>query len=251
MNFPFPRSQKRARRWLSSARDPRAWQRPMISPWRDMRSPSLKPSRNPEACCVMPFLNIVFPKRYWRKEINYIQRLGVEIKTGVQVGKDISLADHPERLPGRFHRSGRPGRHEIEKERDRTFRESPMESEFLQAVNLGEKVQVGKKVAVIGGGNTAIDCARTAKRLGGEEVRIVYRRSRAEMPAAEEEIEAMEKRRGQDRLSDTCPNDSSPRDGKLSGMECIGMTLGEPDASGRRRPIPVPGSEVHRCRWIR
>ena len=113
---------------------------------------------------------------------------------------------------------------------------------FLQAVNLGTDVKVGKKVAVIGGGNTAIDWARTAKRLGGEEVRIVYRRSRAEMPAAREEIEALEKEGIKiDYL--TLPLRFLSYGGILSGMECTLMKLGELDASGRLRPIAILGSE--------
>jgi heterodisulfide reductase subunit A-like polyferredoxin len=182
------------------------------------------------------------PKETLRREIHYIQRLGVEIKTGVRVGKDISLADIRGDHQAVFIGVGAQGGMKLEGEGS----DLPGVTDgiqFLQAVNLGEKVQVGKKVAVIGGGNTAIDCARTAKRLGGEEVRIVYRRSRAEMPASEEEIRAVEKEGVKiDYL--TLPKRFFSENGKVSGMECIGMTLGEPDASGRRRPIPVPGSEV-------
>jgi heterodisulfide reductase subunit A-like polyferredoxin len=182
------------------------------------------------------------PKETLRKEINYIQRLGVEIKTGVQIGNDISLADLRKDHQVVFIGVGAQGGMKLEME----GADLPGVTDgirFLQAINLGEKVQVGKKVAIIGGGNTAIDCARTAKRLGGEDVRIVYRRSRAEMPASEEEIKAVE-REGVKIDYLTLPKRFFPENGRLSGMECIGMTLGEPDASGRRRPIPVPGSEV-------
>jgi heterodisulfide reductase subunit A-like polyferredoxin len=182
------------------------------------------------------------PKKTLDKEINYIQRLGVEIKTGVQIGKDISLADLRKDHQAVFIGVGAQGGMTLEVE----GADLPGVTDgirFLQAVNLGKKVQVGKKVAVIGGGNTAIDCARTAKRLGGEDVRIVYRRSREEMPASEEEIKAVEKEGVKiDYL--TLPKRFLSEGEKLSGMECIGMTLGDPDASGRRRPIPVPGSEV-------
>ena len=182
------------------------------------------------------------PKETLGKEINYIKKLGVEIRTGLQVGKDISLADLRKDHQAVFIGAGAQGGMRLEGEGS----DLPGVTDgikFLQAVNLGEKVQVGKKVAIIGGGNTAIDCARTAKRLGGEDVRIVYRRSRAEMPAAEEEIKAAE-REGVKIDYLTLPKRFLSENGKLSGMECIGMTLGEPDASGRRRPIPVPGSEV-------
>jgi formate dehydrogenase beta subunit len=113
---------------------------------------------------------------------------------------------------------------------------------FLRDVNLGKKIELGKRVAVIGGGNVAIDSARTALRLGATDVHIIYRRTRAEMPASPEEVEAaLEENIKIDFLTGhlkvcVCG------DNKLS-LTCNCMELGEPDASGRRRPVPVKGSE--------
>lgn len=113
---------------------------------------------------------------------------------------------------------------------------------FLREANLGKKVEVGDKVAVIGGGNVAIDAARTALRLGAKEVSILYRRTRAEMPASSEEIEAaLEENIKIDFLTAPKAAANSP-DGKVD-LTCDRMELGEPDASGRRRPIPIEGSE--------
>ena len=109
---------------------------------------------------------------------------------------------------------------------------------FLRAVNSNEAVAPGKSVAVIGGGNTAIDCARTAKRLGSENVKLIYRRTRDEMPAANEEIEALI-HEGIEIQFLTTPVRFYGENGNLAKMECIRMELGEPDASGRRRPVPV------------
>ncbi len=112
---------------------------------------------------------------------------------------------------------------------------------LLRRVALGEKVDPGDRVAVIGGGNAAIDSARTARRLGARKVTIVYRRTRAEMPASEEEIEgAIEE--GIDILYLAAPVKIGQDGGRLK-LTCIRMELGEPDASGRRRPVPVRGSE--------
>ena len=112
---------------------------------------------------------------------------------------------------------------------------------FLREVNLGKKVELGDRVAVIGGGNTAMDSARTALRLGAREVTIVYRRTRAEMPASSEEIdEAIHERIKIYFLA--APSRIVSRDGEVQ-MECIRMKLGAPDASGRRRPEPIEGSE--------
>jgi len=112
---------------------------------------------------------------------------------------------------------------------------------FLRDANQGKEVKLGNKVAVIGGGNAAIDAARTALRLGSGEVTVVYRRSREEMPANPEEIEgALEE--GVDVLFLAAPKRISESNGRLV-MECLRMELGEPDASGRRRPEPIEGGE--------
>ena len=114
--------------------------------------------------------------------------------------------------------------------------------EFLRDVTLGKRVALGDKVAVIGGGNTAMDVARTALRLGVAEVNVVYRRSKVEMPANAEEIEQAEEEGGRFQFL-TAPVKAGARDGKVASMECIKMALGEPDSSGRRRPEPISGSE--------
>jgi NADPH-dependent glutamate synthase beta subunit-like oxidoreductase len=112
---------------------------------------------------------------------------------------------------------------------------------FLKDVNLGKKVRVGGKVAIIGGGNAAIDSARTALRLSAKEVFIVYRRSRDEMPAYSEEIAEAEKEGVKIHFL-AAPIRILRKGGRAVGMECIRMELGEPDASGRKRPIPIKGS---------
>jgi len=113
---------------------------------------------------------------------------------------------------------------------------------FLRDVNMGRKITIGKHVTVIGGGNSAIDSARTALRLGADEVTILYRRSRAEMPAIDEEIIAAEAE-GIKIHYLAAPIRLTGQNGKVSAIQCIRMALGEPDQSGRRRPIPIEGSE--------
>ncbi|MGA2146868.1 MAG: NAD(P)-binding protein [Bryobacteraceae bacterium] len=181
------------------------------------------------------------PRETLRKEIGYIGKLGVEIRTGVRVGTEIPVAAIRQEYAATFIAVGAQAGMNLELE-GAGLAGVVDGIRFLQAVNVGEKVQVGKRVAVVGGGNTAIDCARTAKRLGAEEVTMVYRRSRAEMPAAKEEIEAMEQE-GIKIAWLSLPTRFLGGDGRLAAMQCIAMALGEPDASGRRRPIPVPGSE--------
>ncbi|MBM2825612.1 MAG: BzdV protein [Dehalococcoidales bacterium] len=112
---------------------------------------------------------------------------------------------------------------------------------FLRNVGLGEKVKLGDRVAVIGGGNVAIDSARTALRLGAKQVQIIYRRTRVEMPASPEEVDAALEE-GIDIVFLTAPVSINQQKGQLS-LTCNRMELGEPDASGRRRPVPVKGSE--------
>jgi heterodisulfide reductase subunit A-like polyferredoxin len=181
------------------------------------------------------------PKEVLKKEVAYIQKLGVEIRTGVQVGKDVTLEEIRRDHDALFLGVGAHGgmRLGVEGEDLPGVLEGV---QFLRAVNLGEKIKLGKKVAVVGGGNTAIDCARTAKRLGSEEVSIVYRRSRAEMPASAEEVAAAEDEGIKIEFL-TTPTRFLPQNQKLAKTECVRMELGKPDASGRPRPVPVEGSE--------
>jgi NADPH-dependent glutamate synthase beta subunit-like oxidoreductase len=116
--------------------------------------------------------------------------------------------------------------------------------EFLSRVGRGEKIPIGRMTTVIGGGNTAIDCARTLLRLGAEKVRIVYRRTRNEMPANKIEIEAAEAE-GIEMLFLCAPLSLKGNEkGVVTHLEYLKMQLGEPDASGRRKPVPVQGSET-------
>jgi NADPH-dependent glutamate synthase beta subunit-like oxidoreductase/coenzyme F420-reducing hydrogenase delta subunit/Pyruvate/2-oxoacid:ferredoxin oxidoreductase delta subunit len=115
---------------------------------------------------------------------------------------------------------------------------------FLREVNLGLKPSLGKRVAVVGGGNVAMDAARAAVRLGANKVSILYRRSRAEMPASSGEIEqALEE--GVEAMFLVAPTKVKRRNGRLS-VTCVRMELGEPDEGGRRRPVPIEGSEFNR-----
>ncbi|SDG34884.1 sulfide dehydrogenase (flavoprotein) subunit SudA [Selenomonas sp. WCT3] len=125
-------------------------------------------------------------------------------------------------------------------------------NEFLTRCNLmkaykfpeyATPIKVGKNVAVIGGGNVAMDAARTALRLGAEHVYIVYRRSEAELPARKEEVEHAKEEGIDFKLLNNPVEILGNEDGWVSGMKCIRMELGEPDDSGRRRPVPVEGSE--------
>ncbi len=174
-------------------------------------------------------------------EIEQIQALGVELRTSMAWGKDFHLADLRKKgyaaavvAIGAW--TGQAMGVEGE-DREGVWSGVAM----LERANKGEKLKLGKRVVVVGGGNTAIDCARTALRLDAEEVSIVYRRSRAEMPANPEEIHEADEE-GVKLLFLTAPVSFSGS-GKVINMHCVKMQLGTPDASGRRRPEPVPGSE--------
>ncbi|BBO78679.1 4Fe-4S ferredoxin [Desulfosarcina widdelii] len=182
------------------------------------------------------------PSEVLDRDIEIITNLGVEIKTDTPLGGDLtvdSLFDQGFKavyLALGAHKGitlGVPG------EQADGVRQGV---DFLREVNLTGKAPVGKHVAIVGGGNVAIDVARSAVRLGAETVQIVYRRTRAEMPAWEEEIQAAETE-GVSLTYLAAPQEILVTDGKVSGMRCIRMELGEPDSSGRRRPVPVPGSE--------
>jgi heterodisulfide reductase subunit A-like polyferredoxin len=181
------------------------------------------------------------PREILHQEIDYVQKLGVEIKTGVQVGKDVAIEKLKENYDAVFVAAGAHRGMKLSVEGEGI----PGAIEgvgFLRDANLGRRVNLGEQVAVIGGGNTAIDCARMARRLGARDVIIVYRRSRNEMPASGEEVAAAEEEGIRIEFL-AAPARFSADSSKLAEMECVRMKLGEPDDSGRRRPIPIKGSE--------
>ncbi|MFC1916881.1 FAD-dependent oxidoreductase [Chloroflexota bacterium] len=181
------------------------------------------------------------PNKIVDEEIGYVQELGVEIRTNTPVTSLEEIFNQG--YKGIFLAAGAPGSQKMNIPGEDT--EGVIHAlDFLKQVNSGEKVSVGERVAVIGGGNAAIDAARVMHRLGAKEVTIVYRRSRAEMPAAVEEIVAAEEEGIKLHIL-AVPVRVLSQDGRVSGIECVRMELGEPDASGRRSPIPVEGSEFN------
>ncbi len=181
------------------------------------------------------------PKDVLRAEIKVIEDLGVKIHLNTAVGKDIPFAKLQSDFDAVFIGCGTVNSSKLN---------IPGEDlqgvihgvDYLKRVNLGEKVFLGDKVAVVGGGNVAMDAVRTAIRTGSKDVFILYRRSRAEMPASPEEIEeALEEGIKMEFL--VAPKRVVGENGKVTGVECTRMELGEPDASGRRRPVEIKGSE--------
>ena len=179
------------------------------------------------------------PREILQEEIANVEALGVEIRNGTRVEslgelkkdgfKAIFLATGAS-MSSKLRVSGEDavGVHHA--------------LEFLDQINSGKRVALGNSVAVIGGGNAAVDAARTAKRLGVDQVTIVYRRSRDEMPAIRTEIEEAEKEGIKLKILSS-PVQILESDGRVQGIKCMEMRLGAPDASGRRRPIPIPDSE--------
>ncbi len=181
------------------------------------------------------------PKKVLNAEIKVIEDLGVKIHLNKRIGKDISFDKLKSDYSAVFIGCG------TMKSSKLNIPGEDMQGvvhgvDYLMKVNLGEKVSLGDKVAVIGGGNVAMDAVRVAVRTGSKEVFILYRRTRAEMPASPEEIEeAIEE--GVEMKFLVAPKRVVGKDGKVTGIECTRMELGEPDASGRRRPIEIKGSE--------
>ena len=200
------------------------------------------------------------PKSIVAKEVETLKDLGVDIETNVVIGKTLTVdelfrAGYEAVFIGSG--AGLPNFMNIPGE---SLKGVYSANEFLTRSNLMKAyrddphtpIQKGGRVAVVGGGNVAMDAARTALRLGAEHVYIVYRRSLEELPARKEEVEhAMEEGIEFRLLNNPTriigfenPDDRrDPRNGFVTGMECIKMELGEPDASGRRSPVEVPGSE--------
>lgn len=194
------------------------------------------------------------PKNIVQKEIDKLKELGVEINTNMVIGKVLSIDEllNDEGFDAVFVGTGAglPSFMKIEGE---SLNGVYSANEFLTRINLMKAykfpeydtpINVGKSVVVVGGGNVAMDAARSAKRLGAEHVYIVYRRSEEEMPARREEVHHAKEEGIEFKL--LCnPNKINGEDGWVKSVECIEMELGEPDASGRRRPVAKEGSEFN------
>ncbi len=191
------------------------------------------------------------PKAIVQGEVDYVQKLGVDLTLDYVIGINASMDELCEQYDAIFLGTGAglPWFLEVPGE---NFNNVYSANEFLTRCNLMKSyrypeyatpIKMGRRVTVIGGGNVAMDAARCAVRLGAERVLVVYRRTRAEMPARAEEIEHAEEE-GIEFHYLVAPT-AMIGDGRknVCGMECIKMELGEPDASGRRRPVPIKGSE--------
>jgi glutamate synthase (NADPH/NADH) small chain len=191
------------------------------------------------------------PKSIVKSEVDFLASMGVEFKTSYVIGKIKSVEDLFEEgydavfigtgagLPNFM---GVPGENlnGIYSANEYLTRSNLMRAYDGEA--FGTPIMAGKSVAVLGGGNTAMDAVRTGLRLGAKHARIIYRRSRAEMPAREDEIHHAEQEGIEFQFLTTPVKFIGDENGWVKQMECIKMKLGEPDSSGRRRPVPIEGS---------
>ncbi|MBR9981126.1 MAG: FAD-dependent oxidoreductase, partial [Desulfatitalea sp.] len=182
------------------------------------------------------------PRDVIAAEIQTIRDLGVEFKTGVEIGKSVTIGQLREQGYKAFFMAIGSQECKVLGIEGEEFEGVYPGMDYLRRINLGESVPLGDRVAVIGGGNVAMDAVRTALRKGSKQPFIIYRRSEAEMPASADEI-AECRDEGIEIRTLTNPVRVIAENGRVTGIECIRMELGEPDPSGRRRPEPVAGSE--------
>ncbi|MFQ6038132.1 MAG: NADPH-dependent glutamate synthase, partial [Candidatus Aminicenantales bacterium] len=192
------------------------------------------------------------PKKILEAEISYLKKLGVKLRTNFVVGLTATLEDLKKDGYDAFFIGTGAGLPNFMRIPGENLVGVYSANEYLTRVNLmraydfpeyDTPVLIGRKAAVLGGGNVAMDAVRTAKRLGAKRATIVYRRSRVEMPARVEEVHHAEEEGIEFHFLTTPTRFIGDEKGRVKAMECIRMRLGEPDASGRRRPIPIEGSE--------
>jgi len=185
------------------------------------------------------------PRHLLQRDIDIIASMGVDIVYDTRIGKDFSLEELKQKFDAVFlapgaHRS-KPMGVEGEDKGYKGFLKGGID--FLREAYMGRPTGMGKKVVVVGGGNTAIDCVRVALREGAEESTLLYRRSRKEMPADVWEVDGADEEGVRFEFQVLPTRVLVDGNEQVTGVECVRMALGEPDASGRRRPEPVPGSE--------
>jgi len=181
------------------------------------------------------------PREILDADINYLKQMGIEIKTNTKVGKHTTVDSlFKKGYKAVFIATGANKTRKLHVEGE-DYEGVYDALNFLNEANLGKRVKLGK-VAVVGGGSTAIDAARTAIHNGAKEVTILYRRSKGEMPANPMEIKESEEEGVKFQFL-IAPKKILGKDGQATGMECVRMELGEPDETGRRKPIPIANSE--------
>jgi indolepyruvate ferredoxin oxidoreductase, alpha subunit len=182
------------------------------------------------------------PRQILDGELARWEAIGVDFRTGVRIGRDMTLQDLQDRHDAVVLAVGNRASRTMHLPGSEGAPDSVVSGlEFLGRFNEGEEPDLGRRVAVIGGGNTAIDCARAARRLGAT-VTVLYRRTEADMPAIPDEVEEAREEGVVFRFQ-RHPIRAITEDGRLTEVECVAMTQGELDASGRRKPVPVPDSE--------
>ncbi|MDJ0782941.1 MAG: FAD-dependent oxidoreductase [Desulfosarcinaceae bacterium] len=182
------------------------------------------------------------PRAIIDSEVQPLIDLGVVFKTGVDIGKDTTIGDLRQDGYGAFFLAVGSQECKLLGLEGEDLEGVLGGLDYLRRVNAGESVDLGDRVAVIGGGNVAMDAVRTALRGGAKQPFILYRRSEAEMPAGMDEV-AECREEGIEIMPLTNPIGIIREAGRVTAIECQKMELGEPDASGRRRPVPIPGSE--------
>ncbi|WP_028318779.1 NAD(P)-dependent oxidoreductase [Desulfobulbus elongatus] len=186
--------------------------------------------------------NYRLPRNIIGAELYALQQCGVNVKTGITVGSDLTLSElHEQGFAAVFLGIGAYESRRLGLEGELETRGVMSGIDYLNQMLTGREIALGDRVVVIGGGNVAIDVARVALRSGWKEVTIVYRRTREEMPASMVEITHVEEE-GVRLLLLAAPMRILSENGQLTGVECIRMQPGEPDRSGRRRPVPIEGS---------
>ncbi|MBW1895942.1 MAG: FAD-dependent oxidoreductase, partial [Deltaproteobacteria bacterium] len=183
------------------------------------------------------------PKQIVETEIESIKAMGVEIKTNTPIGKETTLDDlRKEGFSAFFMAIGAQKGFRLNIEGESDFEGVIDCMDFLKQVILSEEINPGKRVVIVGGGYSSMDASRTCVRLGVPDINIVYRRSKEEMPAIEEEVDIAQEE-GVKIHYLTIPKRVKGKDGKVTHLECVRAELGRKDESGRRRPIPIKGSE--------
>ena len=180
------------------------------------------------------------PRHVVNSEVGTLQQLGVKFRVNTRVGSNVTLTRLRERYQAVFLAVGAHISHRLAIDGE-NLEGVIHATDYLRRVNLGDTLPVGQRVVVVGGGNAAIDAARVARRHGASRVIILYRRSREEMPALPEEIEAAESEGIIIELL-AAPVRIQGKNDHVEKAVCVRMKLGEPDDSGRRRPVPVQGS---------